>query len=76
MPRSARIVVPGVPHHITQRGNRRLQTFFSDADYRRYLELIGDECAKAGVSVLADCPVRAEDLAENLVTGTLSPRNW
>jgi len=31
------VVVPGYPHHITQRGNRRLPTFFSDADYEAYL---------------------------------------
>jgi REP element-mobilizing transposase RayT len=30
MARIARIVVPGIPHHITQRGNRRMQTFFED----------------------------------------------
>ncbi len=36
MARIARIVAPGYPHHITQRGNRRQQTFFSDDDYRAY----------------------------------------
>ena len=33
MPRAARLVLPGIPHHVTQRGNRRQPTFFSDADY-------------------------------------------
>ena len=37
MSRVARIVVPGVPHHITQRGNRRADVFFSDEDRRAYL---------------------------------------
>ena len=37
MPRIARIVVPGEPHHITQRGNRRLPTFFQDDDYRQHV---------------------------------------
>ena len=37
MPRLPRIVIPGLPHHITQRGNRRQNTFFSNADYRIYL---------------------------------------
>ena len=37
MTRLARIVIPGLPHHVTQRGNRREQVFFSDADYRFYL---------------------------------------
>ena len=38
MPRVARIVVPGVPHHVTQRGNNRQQVFFSEADRELYLE--------------------------------------
>ena len=40
MPRLLRIVAPGVPHHVTQRGNRRLRTFFQDGDYRAYLDLM------------------------------------
>ncbi len=32
MPRVARIVVPGVPHHVSQRGNNRQQVFFRDED--------------------------------------------
>jgi putative transposase len=35
-----RVVVPGYPHHVTQRGNVRQQTFFCVADYRYYLELM------------------------------------
>lgn len=38
MPRIARIVVPGIAHHVTQRGNRRQDVFFSEIDYKRYLE--------------------------------------
>jgi putative transposase len=34
MPRIARVVVPGVPHHITQRGVRRMDTFFEEEDYK------------------------------------------
>ena len=40
MARIARVVVPGMPHHITQRGNRRQRTFFGDDDYRVYLDLM------------------------------------
>jgi putative transposase len=40
MARMARVVLPGLPHHITQRGNRRLNVFLEDADYERYLELL------------------------------------
>jgi len=34
MSRIARIIAPGIPHHITQRGNRRMETFFCDEDYQ------------------------------------------
>jgi putative transposase len=55
MPRQSRVVIPGVPHHVTQRGNRRLQTFFSDDDYFAYLTWIAAGCRAAGVTVLAYC---------------------
>ncbi len=47
--RLARLVIPGLPHHITQRGNRRQQTFFNDGDYAVYLELMADWCREQGV---------------------------
>jgi putative transposase len=53
MTRLARVVFPGLPHHVTQRGNGRQQTFFDDADYRRYRELLAGHCAAAGVQVWA-----------------------
>jgi len=55
MPRLARPVFSGVPHHITQRGNRRENVFFSDADREAYLEWLAEYCAKHGVEVLAYC---------------------
>jgi putative transposase len=55
MSRVARIVVPGVPHHVTQRGNRRMQTFFGPADYDRYLGLVAECCAAARVATWAWC---------------------
>ena len=51
MARLARYVVPGIPHHVTQRGNGRQQTFFSDADYAAYLALLKTHCAAHGVAV-------------------------
>ena len=33
MARLPRFIIPGIPHHITQRGNGRAQTFFEDGDY-------------------------------------------
>ena len=29
----ARVVIPTIPHHITQRGVRRMETFFDNEDY-------------------------------------------
>ena len=55
MARLARVVVPGLPHHITQRGNRRQQTFFCDEDYRSYLELMGQWCGAHQVEIWAYC---------------------
>ncbi len=40
MPRSRRIVVPGLPHHITQRGNRRMNVFLDVADRRVFLRIL------------------------------------
>ncbi len=37
MARLARIVAPGIPHHVTQRGNRRQTVFFGEDGYRAYL---------------------------------------
>ena len=55
MARLARVVIPGVPHHITQRGNRRQSAFFCDEDYVAYLELMGEWCGKLGLEVWAYC---------------------
>lgn len=55
MPRLARLVVPGVPHHVTQRGSRRQTVFFSLDDYRAYLRLLGRHCKEAGTAIWAWC---------------------
>jgi putative transposase len=55
MPRLARLVVPGIPHHVTQRGNRRLPTFFTDEDYALYRHLLREGCSKAGTGIWAWC---------------------
>jgi putative transposase len=40
MPRIARAIAPGFPHHVVQRGNNREQVFFDREDRRRYLSLL------------------------------------
>lgn len=55
MARIPRVEVVGCPHHVTQRGNRRLQTFYSDADYLWYLKLLAEAKEKARVDIWAYC---------------------
>jgi putative transposase len=55
MARVARIVVPGVPHHATQRGNRRQEVFSSDGDRIEYLRLMAVWCRVSGVGIWAHC---------------------
>jgi len=51
MGRLARLVFPGLPHHVTQRGNGRAQTFFDDADYVLYRDLLAASCRAANVEI-------------------------
>ncbi len=55
MARLARIVVPGLPHHVTARGNRRQKIFFEDGDYALYRDLLAERCRQAGVVVWGYC---------------------
>ena len=47
MARLPRVVIPGIPHHVTQRGNGRQQTFFEEADYALYLDLLAEAAERA-----------------------------
>ena len=55
MARMARVVVPGYPHHVTQRGNRRQQTFFTDHDYEHYIALVAQFAREFDTQVWAYC---------------------
>jgi putative transposase len=55
MPRVARIVVAGCPHHVTQRGNNRQDVFFVDDDRRAYLEILREQCDRFRLRVDAYC---------------------
>jgi putative transposase len=48
-------VVEGFPHHVTQRGVRRQRTFFSDADYRAYLDIVRRQLEEPQLGILAYC---------------------
>jgi putative transposase len=58
MARIARVVVPDLPHHATQRGNRREPVFFEADDYRLYRCLIAAAAGRARAAVWAYCLMR------------------
>jgi putative transposase len=51
----ARAVIPGLPHYVTQRGNRRGKVFFEQGDYALYRDLLAERCKKLGVEVWGWC---------------------
>ena len=55
MARIARLVVPGYPHHITQRGVRSMAVFRSDDDWLSYLRYMAEETKRLGVEILSWC---------------------
>ena len=55
MPRTVRIVVPGVVRHVTQRGTDLQIVFCTRRDRQVYLGLLKAHSVKAGLSVLAYC---------------------
>ena len=55
MPRLARTVSARVPHHITQRGNRREPVFFTDEDRTAYLDWLKEYAERSEVDILAYC---------------------
>jgi putative transposase len=55
MARMARLVVPGFPHHVTQRGVRQMDVFVGEGDFRAYLSLVKESCSAAGTQVWAYC---------------------
>ena len=55
MSRIARIVIPGYPHHVIQRGNRRQKVFFSEEDKISYSNLLHIEAVKCGIEIWAYC---------------------
>ncbi len=69
MPRRSRVVMPGVPMHLIQRGNNRGQCFFADADYLQYLEWLSESAQVSG------CALHAYVLMTNHVHLLLTPRH-
>jgi putative transposase len=55
MARRARIVAPGIPHHVTACGDRREPIFFEDGDQDIYSDMLAEQALKAGVEMWAYC---------------------
>lgn len=55
MPRIARVVIPGYPYHITQRGNYKQNIFSDDGDKVKYLTLVKEYTERYKVEVLSYC---------------------
>ena len=55
MARQPRLIIPRIPHHITQRGNRRQNVFFSREDRVLFLELMAEYFDKFSIQTLAYC---------------------
>lgn len=56
MSRIARVVVPGLPYHVTHRGNRRSAIFFSQQNREIYLGLLEQHTKKGGAGDLGLLP--------------------
>lgn len=59
MPRRPRVIVPNTPQHIIQRGNNRQACFYTDEDYRFYLEWLNEYADKT------ECRIHAYVLMTN-----------
>ena len=55
MARMTRVVVPGFPHHVIQRGNRRQKVFFNDDDYVQYLKFLDKYSSIFNLDILCYC---------------------
>jgi len=69
MPRIARIIAPGYPHHVTQRGNNRAQVFFDNEDRQTYVGLLAKYAQKHSLQIWAWC------LMDNHVPLLVVPEN-
>jgi putative transposase len=55
MARISRVVVPDFPHHVVQRGVRRMDVFFSAEDRQEYLSLLSQSAFRHALDFLAWC---------------------
>jgi putative transposase len=53
MPRPLRIILPGQPHHVVQRGHSRHPVFFGDGDYQTFRQSLKESAQRYGCSIHA-----------------------
>lgn len=53
MPRRPRLELPGIPMHITHRGNNRCAVFLDDQDFSHYLQSLSDALALENIQLHA-----------------------
>lgn len=51
----ARIVAPGLPHHVIQRGLSGRRVFFTDEDYSTFIDIMAASCSRHGVEIWTYC---------------------
>jgi REP element-mobilizing transposase RayT len=75
MPRQLRLEYPGAIYHVMNRGDRREDIVWDDADRRRFAETLDQACGKTGWPVPAFCLMRnhfhlvVETPQANLIAG-------
>lgn len=55
MARLARVVIPNIPHHITQRGVRSMNIFFKEEDLYIYKLILNKQCLEHGLKIISYC---------------------
>lgn len=55
MPKISRLVIPGLPHHVVQRGNRNQVVFFSAGDKKNFLKLLREQCLRHDLKIWCYC---------------------
>ncbi|SDW26038.1 transposase [Marinobacter mobilis] len=55
MPRQARVIAPGLPHHLVQRGHHRQPVFVEDRDYQYCLSNLKERKMTLGLAVYRYC---------------------
>jgi putative transposase len=55
MARIARVVIPNLPHHVTQRGVRSMNIFFKDDDYEYYKKVLHEQAQVYDLEIISYC---------------------